>query len=145
MAMTTTTQQAMDVAELGAKNKDELLEVAHLLGLEDGAALNSLRREEILNRIFQMASSHQCLVASGILEIMDEGYGFLRQMSYHAAAGDVYISQSQIRRFGLKTGDTVTGQVRPPKEGERYFGLVRVEKVNDLEPDQVHARSRTLR
>lgn len=143
MAMTTTTQQAMDVAELGAKNKDELLEVAHLVGLEDGAALNSLRREEVLNRIFQMASSHQCLVASGILEIMDEGYGFLRQMSYHAAAGDVYISQSQIRRFGLKTGDTVTGQVRPPKEGERYFGLVRVEKVNDLEPDQVHARSRT--
>ena len=143
MAMTTTTQQAMDVAELGAKNKDELLEVAHLVGLEDGAALNSLRREEVLNRIFQMASAHQCLVASGILEIMDEGYGFLRQMSYHAAAGDVYISQSQIRRFGLKTGDTVTGQVRPPKEGERYFGLVRVEKVNDLEPDQVHARSRT--
>ena len=143
MAMTTTTQQAMDVAELGAKNKEELLEVAHLLGLEDGAALNSLRREEVLNRIFQMASSHQCLVASGILEIMDEGYGFLRQMSYHAAAGDVYISQSQIRRFGLKTGDTVTGQVRPPKEGERYFGLVRVEKVNDLEPDQVNARSRT--
>ena len=143
MAMTTTTQQAMDVAELGAKNKDELLEVAQLVGLEDGAALNSLRREEVLNRIFQMASSHQCLVASGILEIMDEGYGFLRQMSYHAAAGDVYISQSQIRRFGLKTGDTVTGQVRPPKEGERYFGLVRVEKVNDLEPDQVHARSRT--
>lgn len=143
MAMTTTTQQAMDVAELGAKNKDELLEVAHLVGLEDGAALNSLRREEVLSRIFQMASSHQCLVASGILEIMDEGYGFLRQMSYHAAAGDVYISQSQIRRFGLKTGDTVTGQVRPPKEGERYFGLVRVEKVNDLEPDQVHARSRT--
>jgi transcription termination factor Rho len=90
-----------------------------------------------------MASSHQCLVASGILESMDEGYGFLRQMSYHAAAGDVYISQSQIRRFGLKTGDTVTGQVRPPKEGERYFGLVRVEKVNDLEPDQVHAHSRT--
>jgi transcription termination factor Rho len=141
--MATTTQQVMDVAELGAKNKDELLEVAHLIGLEDGAALTSLRREEVLNRIFQMASNQQCLVASGILEIMDEGYGFLRQMSYHAAAGDVYISQSQIRRFGLKTGDTVTGQVRPPKEGERYFGLVRVERVNDLEPDQVHARSRT--
>jgi transcription termination factor Rho len=132
----------MDIADLGAKSKDELLEAAHIVGLEDGAALTGLRREDLLSRVFQMASSQQCLVASGILEIMDEGYGFLRQISYHPAAGDVYISQSQIRRFGLKTGDTVTGQVRPPKEGERYFGLVRVEKVNDLDPDQIHARSR---
>ena len=73
---------------------------------------------------------------------MDEGYGFLGQINYLPATGDVYISQSQIRRFGLRTGDTVTGQVRPPKEGERYFGLVRVEKVNGLETDQVHARYR---
>ncbi len=141
--MTTTAQPTIDVAALGAKSKDELLEVAHGIGLEDSPALNGMRRDDLLGRIFQTVSSQQNLVASGILEIMDEGYGFLRQIAYHMAGGDVYISQSQIRRFGLKTGDTVTGQVRPPKEGERYFGLVRVEKVNDLEPDQVHARSRT--
>ena len=72
---------------------------------------------------------------------MDEGYGFLRQVNSIGGSGDVYISQSQIRRFGLKTGDTVTGQVRPPKEGERYFGLVRVETVNNLDPDQLNTRS----
>jgi transcription termination factor Rho len=139
---TTSTLNNVDVTELTAKSKDELLEVAQGMGMEDGAALSALRREEILSRVLQLASTQQCLLASGILEIMDEGYGFLRQIAYNPAAGDVYISQSQIRRFGLKTGDTVTGQVRPPKEGERYFGLVRVEKVNDLDPDQAHVRSR---
>src|ERR671919_543221 len=139
----TTTQQVMDVADLGYKSKDELLVLAHGFGMEDGAALTGLRREDLLSRVLQVAASQQCLVASGILEIMDEGYGFLRQISYNPAAGDVYISQSQIRRFGLKTGDTVTGQVRSPKEGERYFGLVRVEKVNGADPEQIHARSRT--
>ncbi len=141
--MTTTTQQIIDVSLLGQKSKEELLEVAQEVGIEDGSALVNLRREELLSRIFQLASSQQSLISSGVLEIMDEGYGFLRQIHYHSAAGDVYISQSQIRRFGLKTGDTVTGQVRPPKEGERYFGLVRVEKVNDLDPEQIHSRSRT--
>jgi transcription termination factor Rho len=137
-----TAQQVVDVSEVGGKSKDELLVLAPGVGLENGDALANLRREELLSRIFHVASSQQALVASGILEIMDEGYGFLRQIAYQPATGDVYISQSQIRRFGLKTGDTVTGQVRPPKEGERYFGLVRVEKVNGLDPDQVHARFR---
>jgi transcription termination factor Rho len=136
------TTQVLDVAELGAKNKEELLALASDIGLEDGSALTGLRREEVLSRILQVASNQQALVASGVLETMDDGYGFLRQMGLRQANGDVYISQSQIRRFGLRTGDTVTGQVRPPKEGERYFGLVRVEKINGLEPDQVHARYR---
>ncbi|MEE3249986.1 MAG: transcription termination factor Rho, partial [Chloroflexota bacterium] len=81
-------------------------------------------------------------VSTGILEIMDEGYGFLRQVATHRGSGDVYISQSQIRRFNLRNGDTVTGQVRPPKEGERYFGLVRVELINGMETDQVQSRYR---
>ena len=141
--MTTTTKpQMMDVAELGAMTKDQLLDLAEDYGLEDGAALSAVRREDVLNRMLHAVSAQQSLVSSGILEIMDEGYGFLRQINYLPATGDVYISQSQIRRFGLRTGDTVTGQVRPPKEGERYFGLVRVEKVNGLETDQVHARYR---
>ncbi len=138
-----TTQQIMDVKELGAKTKDELLVVAHDIGIPDGAALDQLRREELLSRLFQVASAQQSLVSSGILETMDEGYGFLRQVASYPPTGDVYISQSQIRRFGLRTGDTVTGQVRPPKEGERYFGLVRVERVNGLASDQVHARYRS--
>ena len=71
---------------------------------------------------------------------MGEGYGFLRQNGLRPAAGDVYVSQSQIRRFALRTGDTVSGQVRPPKEGERYFGLVRVEEVNGVNPESARSR-----
>ena len=141
--MTTTTKpRMMDVAEMGAMTKEQLLDMAEDYGLEDGAALAAVRREDVLNRMLHAVSSQQSLLSSGILEIMDEGYGFLRQINYLPATGDVYISQSQIRRFGLRTGDTVTGQVRPPKEGERYFGLVRVERVNGLETDQIHARYR---
>jgi len=139
-----TTQEYVDVAEMGAKTKEELLVLAESAGLSDGPSLSTLRREEILSKIFQAASAAQALMASGVLETMDEGYGFLRQISPEITTGDVYISQSQIRRFGLRTGDTVSGQVRPPKEGERYFGLVRVEKINELDPDQNNSRYRTL-
>ena len=139
----TTTQRSMEVAELGTKSKDELLVLAPEVGLSDGPALDNLRREDLLSRVLHAASAQQSLVSSGILDVMDEGYGFLRQISSPRGTGDVYISQSQIRRFGLKTGDTVTGQVRPPKEGERYFGLVRVEKINGMESDQVNSRART--
>jgi len=138
-----TTQRSMEVAELGTKSKDELLVLAPEVGLSDGPALDNLRREDLLSRVLHAASAQQSLVSSGILDVMDEGYGFLRQISSPRGTGDVYISQSQIRRFGLKTGDTVTGQVRPPKEGERYFGLVRVEKINGMESDQVNSRART--
>ncbi len=139
-----TTQEYVDVAEMGAKTKEELLVLAESAGLSDEPSLSTLRREEILSKIFQAASAAQALMASGVLETMDEGYGFLRQISPEITTGDVYISQSQIRRFGLRTGDTVSGQVRPPKEGERYFGLVRVEKINELDPDQNSSRYRTL-
>ena len=133
-------ERVMQVADLEGKSKDELLTVAHDMGLEDGAALNSLRREEVLLKVMQSCSDQQGLIACGVLELMGEGYGFLRQGVLRPGAGDVYISQSQIRRFGLRTGDTVSGQVRPPKEGERYYGLVKVETVNDLEPDQSRSR-----
>ncbi len=141
--MVATTQRIVDVKELGAKSKDELLVVAHDMGMADGAPLDNLRREELLQRLYQTASSQQSLHSSGILETMDEGYGFLRQITSYPPTGDVYISQSQIRRFGLRTGDFVNGQVRPPKEGERYFGLVRVEKVNGLGTDQLNSRYRS--
>ena len=80
------------------------------------------------------------LLAGGILAITGEGYGFLRTNGSQAGTGDVYVSQSQIRRFSLRTGDEVSGQVRPPKDGERYFGLVRVEAVNGIDPDAARER-----
>ena len=130
----------MNVAELDRKTKEELLVVAHDVGVEDGALLANLRREDVLHRILQLYSDQQGLIAGGVLEIMGDGYGFLRQNGLRPAAGDVYVSQSQIRRFALRTGDTVTGQVRPPKEGERYFGLVRVEEVNGVDPESARSR-----
>jgi transcription termination factor Rho len=137
-----TTQKMLDVSEMGAKSKEELLDLASDVGLNDTTALASLHKEDLLSRLFQVVSAQQALVSTGILEIMDEGYGFLRQVVTYRASGDVYISQSQIRRFNLRNGDTVTGQVRPPKEGERYFGLVRVELINGMETDQVQSRYR---
>ncbi len=142
----TATRKSLDVVELGGKSKEELLNLAPIVGIGDAANLDKMHREDILGRLFQVASANQSLISTGILEIMDEGYGFLRQIASYRHSGDVYISQSQIRRFGLRTGDTVTGQVRPPKEGERYFGLVRVEKINGFDAgDQsgrIHGRSR---
>tara|TARA_B100000809_G_scaffold119886_1_gene118108 strand:+ start:1214 stop:2503 length:1290 start_codon:yes stop_codon:yes gene_type:complete len=137
-----TTQKMLDVSEMGAKSKEELLGLASDVGLNDTTALASLHKEDLLSRLFQVVSAQQALVSTGILEIMDEGYGFLRQVVTYRVSGDVYISQSQIRRFNLRNGDTVTGQVRPPKEGERYFGLVRVELINGMETDQVQSRYR---
>ena len=136
------TQKMLDVSELGAKSKEELLGLANDVGLNDITALSNLHKEDLLSRLFQVVSAQQALVSTGILEIMDEGYGFLRQVANHRGSGDVYISQSQIRRFNLRNGDTVTGQVRPPKEGERYFGLVRVELINGMQTDQVQSRYR---
>ena len=137
----TTTLEKMNAADIRAKSKEELVELAIAFGIEDETIENLSRREDLLSKVLQTVSAQQFLIASGILEVMDEGYGFLRQVNSIGGSGDVYISQSQIRRFGLKTGDTVTGQVRPPKEGERYFGLVRVETVNNLDPDQLNTRS----
>ncbi|MCS5654627.1 MAG: transcription termination factor Rho [Dehalococcoidia bacterium] len=137
-----TTQKMLDVSEMGAKSKEELLGLASDVGLNDTTTLATLHKEDLLSRLFQVVSAKQALVSTGILEIMDEGYGFLRQVITYRASGDVYISQSQIRRFNLRNGDTVTGQVRPPKEGERYFGLVRVELINGMETDQVQSRYR---
>ena len=136
-----TTQRVLHVADLDGKSKEELIVVAQEVGAENGTLLANLRREDILQRVMQLYSDQQSLMATGTLEIMGEGYGFLRQDGLRPAAGDVYVSQSQIRRFGLRTGDTVTGQVRPPKDGERYFGLVRVEKVNGLDPESARSRA----
>ena len=129
----------MDLAELQSKTNEELVEMATELELPDNGA--SPRRQELLMKVLQgYAEREGHILATGILSIVNDGYGFLRQNGGSPGSGDVYVSQSQIRRFGLRTGDQVTGQVRPPKDGERYFGLVRVEAVNDMEPEAARNR-----
>ena len=133
-------EHVLDVSELDKKSKEELMAIAQQMGMENGSALSSLRKEELLTMIVQSYPDQQSLRGSGILETMSDGYGFLRQNGLKAGHGDIYVSQSQIRRFGLRSGDTVGGQVRSPKGGERYFGLVRVDSVNSIEPERARSR-----
>ena len=129
----------MNISEIQIKTNEELLEMAVELGVVDNGS--TPRRHELMARVFRsLQERHGSLSGSGILAIVNEGYGFLRQDGNAPGSGDVYVSQSQIRRFGLRSGDEVVGQVRPPKEGERYFGLVRVEEVNQVEPDRSRRR-----
>ena len=129
----------MNITDLQIKTDKELLELARDTGvLEDGTAP---RRDDLLMRLLQAhAEQNGHVLASGLLSITNEGYGFLRRDSNSTKTGDVYVSQSQIRRFGLRPGDQVAGQVRPPKDGERYFSLVRVEAVNGMDPDTARVR-----
>ena len=129
----------MNLTELDGKNKQELLTLAKELGLENG--LSALPKGEIVFRMMQSHAEQQgYILASGILDLINDGYGFLRQLSLKPSPNDVYVSQSQIRRFALRTGDQVMGQVRPPKDGEKYYGLVRVEGVNGLDTEAARAR-----
>lgn len=127
----------MNITEVQAKTDAELADLAKEMGIlkeEDGVVP---RRQDLINRVIRTQSEQNgSLVAGGILSITGDGYGFLRANGGPDRSGDVYVSQSQIRRFGLRNGDQLSGQVRPPKDGERYFGLVRVDSVNDLDPDQ---------
>ena len=129
----------MNLIELQSKTNEELLKLATEIGLEDNGA--APKRQELLAKILQAHAEREGhILATGILAIVNEGYGFLRQNSHQPGGGDVYVSQSQIRRFGLRTGDQVTGQVRPPKDMERYFGLIRVEAVNGMDPESARSR-----
>ncbi|KPK21114.1 MAG: transcription termination factor Rho [Dehalococcoidia bacterium SM23_28_1] len=123
----------MNLAELEAKTREELMDVAKDMGITGHTAL---RKQDLVFRILQARAEQQGnLLAGGVLEIADEGYGFLRGDGLRPGGGDVYVSQSQIRRFGLRTGDYVTGQVRPPKDSEKYYGLLRVEAINSIDPE----------
>ena len=129
----------MNLAELQSKTNEELLTLA----VEKGAVENGStpRRQDLLMKVLRAyADEEGHILATGILSIVNDGYGFMRQSSSHPGTADVYVSQSQIRRFGLRTGDQITGRVRPPKDGERYFGLVRVEGVNGVEPEMARNR-----
>lgn len=128
----------MNYAELQSKTREELLVLARELGI---SGCTALKKDEIVLRLLQGYTEQQGhTFRGGTLEIISDGHGFLRQDGLCSRGEDIYISQSQIRRFLLRNGDLVTGQVRPPKNGERYSGLLRVETVNGLDPEAAKSR-----
>jgi len=128
----------MNVIELEKKTKEELLNLAREKGIND---CDGLKKQEIVNRILQVSAEKEGQVScSGILDIMADGYGFLRQDTLLPSQMDVYISPSQIRRFGLRNGDLVAGQGRPPKNSEKYYSLLQVNKINNIDPEIVRNR-----
>ena len=130
----------MDIRELKTMDAPGLVKLAGSFEIENAGVL---RRQELVYRIIQaQARKNGHLVADGVIETVPEGFGFLRALeaSYLPGPDDVFVSGQQIRRFALLTGDAVVGQVRPPKQGERYFSLARIDTVNGLPPDQIRGR-----
>ena len=130
----------MDIAELKKKSVAELHAMAEELNITN---YSGLRKQDLIFRIEQnLLDSETVLRGEGVLEILPEGYGFLRSQDWNYLYGpdDIYVSPSQIKRFDLRTGDTILGQVRPPKEGERYLALLKVETVNGEEPEKAKHR-----
>lgn len=132
----------MDISDLKSKKIVELNTIAKDLNIN---GYSDLRKQELIFKILETQSTKDGLTFSkGVLEVLPDGYGFLRSSDYNylPSPDDIYVSPSQIKKFLLRTGDFVSGQVRPPKEGERFFALLRVEAVNGLDPDAI--RDRTL-
>src|SRR5688572_27206113 len=130
----------MDIAELRKKSIPELLALADSLNVPNSSGL---RKQDLIYRIEQrLLDGSATLQAEGVLEILSEGYGFLRAQDWNYLAGpdDIYVSPSQIKRFSLRTGDTISGEVRPPKPWERYLALLRLAKINGREPEAEVAR-----
>jgi transcription termination factor Rho len=126
----------LDLTQLKEMTINQLSEVARGLGVENPTGM---RRQDLIFRVLQRQTEQEGLIfGEGVLEVLPEGFGFLRAPEYNYLPGpdDIYVSPSQIRRFNLHTGDTVSGQIRPPKEGERYFALIKVEAIN-FEPPEV--------
>jgi transcription termination factor Rho len=126
----------MTIAELKEKNITELSRIARSLEIQGASGL---RKQDLIFRILQAQSEKEGhIFAEGVLEILPDGYGFLRSPDYNYLPGpdDIYVSPSQIRKFDLKTGDTVSGNVRPPHEGEKYFALVKIEAINFESPEE---------
>ena len=128
----------MNIAELEERTLSELREVAKEQNI---SGFSRLKKPDLILRILRAQAEGQGLIfGGGVLEIVQDGIGFLRSDHLLPGPDDVYVSQSQIRRFGLRTGDMVIGQVRPPKETEKYYGLLRVEAVNGLDPEAAKRR-----
>jgi len=132
----------LELTELKSKTIAELLKIAEEM---DIPGVSGLRKQELIYKVMETQSvSDGTILAQGVLDVMDEGYGFLRSPDYNYLPGqdDIYVSPSQIKRFDLRTGDTISGQVRPPKDNERYFALLKIEAVNFENPEV--AKHKTL-
>jgi transcription termination factor Rho len=130
----------MNLQELKRKSPAELLAFAEELEIENAS---SLRKQDMLFAILkQLAENDVPISGDGVLEVLSDGFGFLRspEANYLAGPDDIYVSPSQVRRFGLRTGDTVEGQIRAPRDGERYFALLKVNQINFDEPDRLRQR-----
>jgi transcription termination factor Rho len=137
--MEDTTTTSFDLSMLENKSLAELQELAKELGIPPSS--NGVRKDELISKILQVQSEKNIMIfAKGILEIMPEGWGFLRRSNFSPNAEDIYVAQAQIKRFGLKTGDEVAGMIRPPKDTEKYYGLLRVETVNGVDPEVARNR-----
>ena len=134
-------KETLDIRALKEMSINQLVQVAKDLGVE-GAS--TLRKQELIFKILQAQTEKSGLIfAEGVLECLPDGFGFLRapEYSFHPGSDDVYVSPSQIRRFNLRTGDLVGGQVRAPKENERYFALIKVERVNGEPPEAAREKA----
>src|SRR5207302_9569641 len=128
----------VNIAELETKTITELRDIARDLEL---SGYTTLKKQDLVFRLLQANTEQQGnIFSAGVLEIVEDGFGFLRQERFLPGNMDVYVSQSQIRRFGLRTGDMVIGQVRAPKDSEKYYGLLRVETVNGIDLEQAKKR-----
>jgi transcription termination factor Rho len=126
----------MHLGELKAKSVEELLSIAEGMGIEN---LSRQKKQDVIFNILKTHSNGgEDIEGEGVLEILNDGFGFLRSpsSSYLAGPDDIYVSPSQIRRFGLKTGDSVSGNIRPPKDGERYFALLKIDQINFESPEK---------
>ena len=131
-------EQQVTIAELENQTREGLMDIAKDLGV---SGYSQLKKQELIVKVLQAQTEKDGnIFAEGILQTVDDGYGFLRGESMLPTVNDVYVSQSQVRRFALRTGDLVMGQVRPPKDSEKYFGLLRVEAINGLNPEEAQTR-----
>jgi len=130
----------MNLEDLKKKKPPELLAFAEEQGVE-GAA--QMRRQELMFAILQrLAAADEVISGAGTIEVIPDGFGYLRSMeaNYLPGADDIYVSPTQVRKFGLRTGDTVEGEIRAPKDGERYFALVQINKINFDDPESLRHR-----
>ena len=130
----------MDIEELKTKKIAELATMAQEVGV---SGVTGIRKSELIFKIIEKQTEKEGLIfAEGVLEVLPDGYGFLRSTDYNYLPGpdDIYVSPSQIKRFGMRTGDTVSGQIRPPKDNERFFALLKVEAINFENPEEAKAK-----
>nr|BAL56056.1 transcription termination factor Rho [uncultured prokaryote] len=131
-------ERLLDIAELESKTLDQLRDLAKARGI---SGYSRMKKQDLILRLLRAQAEAQGYdFRGGVLEITEDGIGFLRSDHFLPGPDDIYVSQSQIRRFGLRTGDMVVGQVRPPKETEKYYGLLRVEAVNGMDPEVAKRR-----